>query len=506
MRFGNLLRSAVLAVSATALAACQTTAGGQGYGGGAGPQPNTAPVRSATEQRQGDSTHAQVVQRFGGEYRDARLQAYVDSIGRRIAAVSEQPNERWTFTVLDSPTVNAFATPGGYVYITRGMLALAENEAQLAGVIGHEIGHVTAGHGGERQERSAIAGLGLLLGAIGLSVMGADPSVARSALEIGQVAAGGVIASYSRQDEIEADYLGIRYLARAGYDPYAQAKILDNLAASTALDARTAGKEYDPNRVDFLASHPATGPRTREAIETARREGAIGTGGEIGEDRHLAAIDGMIWGQSRSQGVVEGTTFSHPVLGFTFSAPRGFRMTNTPAAVIADGPGNTRLVMDGARDPRGPLDSYIANQWSGDIARQVRTGRLANLERLTIGGLPAAQAVLPVQLQNGVYDALLVAIRYDGTLYRFTGLAPQGSSALPSLARAAASFRPLSAAERRAIPERRIEIVTVRPGDTAESLGRLMAVDEMAVERFRVLNGLRGGEQPREGRRVKIVR
>ena len=496
------LRGLVLALTTTALVACQPTGGG-GFSPGA--QPDTSPVRSASEQRQGDETHQKIVARFGGEYRNARVTSYVEGIGRRIARVSEQPNERWTFTVLDSPVVNAFAIPGGYVYVTRGLLALAENEAQLAGVIGHEIGHVTAGHGGARQERSTVAGLGLLLGAIGLSVLGADPGVTRGALQLGQVAAGGFIASYSRQDELEADWLGIRYLSRAGYDPYAQAEILDNLAASSELDARTAGRDYDPNRVDFLASHPATGPRTRQAIETARAEGAIDGQGELGTDRHLSAIDGMVWGQSREQGIVEGTTFSHPVLGFTFTAPRGYRLTNTPAAVLADGEG-TRLVLDGARDPGGSLDGYIAGTWAREIAQQTRTGRLGQVERYTINGLPAAQGVLPVQINNRVYDALLVAIRYDGKLYRFTGLAPQGSGRLTEISRATDTFRSLSRAERNATPERRIDIVTVRSGDTAESLGRRMAVDELGVERFRVLNGLRDREQPRAGERVKIVR
>ncbi|MBK0401108.1 M48 family metalloprotease [Limibaculum sp. M0105] len=504
MTLARLLRSAALALGASALVACQTTAGSGGFSGTSAPETST--VRSASEQRDGDSNHSKIVAQYGGEYRNAQVTSYVERVGRRVAAVSEQPNERWTFTVLDTPVVNAFATPGGYVYVTRGLLALAENEAQLAGVIGHEIGHVTAGHGGERQDRSTIAGLGLLLGAIGLSVMGADPALTRGALELGQVAAGGIVASYSRQDELEADHLGIRYLARAGYDPYAQAEFLDNLAASSALDARAAGKSYDANQVDFFASHPATGPRTRQAVDTARAEGAISGEGELGTDRYLAAINGMTYGQSPEQGIVEGTSFSHPVLGFAFDVPAGYRITNTPSAVVASGSGNTRIVFDGANDPGGALDNYIARQWAPQIAREVRTGQLQGLRQITINGLPAAQAVLPVQLQNGTYNALLVAVRLDGKLYRFTGLAPRGSNALDAMARSAQTFRRLSDAERRAIKARRIEIVTVGAGDTAESLGRRMAVDALPVERFRVLNGLSSGAQPARGEEVKLVR
>ncbi|MDT8345103.1 MAG: M48 family metalloprotease [Thermohalobaculum sp.] len=502
--WARLVRALMLGLGASALIACQTAGGAGGFTGGSVPE--TTPVRSAAEQREGDSAHAKIVARFGGAYGDAGVTAYVERIGRRVAAVSEQPNERWTFTVLDSPTVNAFAIPGGYVYVTRGLLALAANEAQLAGVIGHEIGHVTAEHGSARQDRSAAAGLGLLLGAVGLAVLGADPTVARGAMELGQAAAGGIVASYSRQDEIAADHLGIRYLARAGYDPYAQAEFLDSLAASSALDARAAGRAYDPNRVDFLASHPASGPRTRQAIDTARAEGAITGTGELGADRYLAAIDGLRWGQSPEQGVVEGTSFRHPVLGFGFDAPAGFRLTNTPAAVVAEGPGNARLILDGATDPGGALDSYVAGQWAGQIARQTRAGQIRNVERITIGGLPAARGVLPVTLQGASFDALLVAVRLDGKLYRFTGLAPSGARVLGDLDAAARSFRRLDAAQRRAIKGARVEIVTVRAGDTAESLGQRMAVDALPVDRFRVLNGLKPGEQPRPGDRVKLVR
>ena len=500
MGMRRVFRSTVLALGAAGLLACQSTGGP-----GTGATPGTSSTRSVAEQRRGDAAHEQVVAQFGGEYRNARVQSYVEDIGRRIAAISEQPNARWTFTVLDSPTVNAFATPGGYVYVTRGLVALAEDEAQLAGVIGHEIGHVTAGHGAERQGRSTMAGLGLLLGAVGLSVLGADPSMAQSALQIGQMAAGGIVASYSRQDELEADRLGIRYLAQAGYDPYAQAEFLENMAAASALQAREQGKGYDPDRVDFLSTHPATAARTREAIEIARSAGEIGRGGERGRERHLQVVEGMTYGQSPEQGFVQGNTFVHPKLGFAYTAPRGFQLSNTPAAVIATGPSSTRLILDGGRDPGGPLERYVAQDWAGAIARQARTGRIEALDTLTIDGLPAARGILPVQVQGSVYDALLVAIRNDGQIYRFTGLAPQGSPAIGEMMQAAESFRQLGAADLRGVEARRIEVVTVRAGDTVESLGRRMAGERYPVDAFRVLNGLQPGEPLRAGQQVKIV-
>jgi predicted Zn-dependent protease len=504
MRRNGLIGRAALALAALALTGCQHSYGQSGGAPAAQAVPQVVPVRSVAEQREGDRAHREVVAAFGGEYRDARLQAYVDGIGRRLAAVTEQPGARWTFTVLDSPTINAFAIPGGYVYVTRGLVALAGDEAQLAGVIGHEMGHVVAGHSSLRRDRAATANLGLLAGAIGLGLLGVDPDTAGALMDIGQVAAGGYLASHSRSDELAADNLGVRYLARAGYDPYAQAEFLDRLRAWEALQARIAGEAYDPNRVDFFSSHPATAERTRQAIELARGAGAFGA--ERGAERHLAAIDGIIWGDSARQGFVEGRTFSHTELGFTFTVPPGFTIRNASDRVTAAGPRGARFIFDGGRDPGGALTDYIARVWAPGIARSQRTGQLAGLQGGRVNGLDAAQAVLPVEVGGRVHEALLVAVRLDGTVYRITGLAPRGSGMLGALGEAARSFRRLPAAEAAGIRERRVQVVTAQPGDTAERLAGRMSADGHQLERFRVLNGLAPGEPVRAGQRLKLIR
>jgi predicted Zn-dependent protease len=502
MQFTRTVGNALLGLSALVLVACQPADNRR-----AGLAPQTSSVRSASEQREGDQNHAKVVAQFGGVYQNARITRYVNRIGQRIAAVSEQPNARWTFTVLDSPTVNAFAIPGGYVYVTRGLVALAGDEAQLAGVIGHEIGHVAAGHSALRRKRGTTAGLGLLAGAIGLSVLGVDPNVAGGLMDIGQQAAGGYLAQNSRGDELDADNLGIRYLVRAGYDPYAQADFIDRLGASSQLQARIAGGNYDPNRVDFFASHPATGPRTRQAIQVAQSTGAVGTvGANRNRDQFLATIDGMVYGDSAAQGFVDGRTFSHPKLRFTFSAPSGFKINNTANAVVASGPRKSRFVMDGGPDRGGDLTNYIARVWAPGIAKNNRTGQLTGLRRERINGLDSASAVLPVQINNQVYEALLVAYRLDGKLYRITGLTPRGSGLMPSIANAASTFRRLSGAEVGRLREKLIDIATVRSGDTPERLARNMNFDDYRVERFRVLNGLQPGAPLRARDRVKLVR
>ncbi|MBY8977390.1 M48 family metalloprotease [Rhodobacteraceae bacterium NNCM2] len=487
-------------ITAVAVAGCGTS--------GVRPdqQPETLAARSSSDQKIGDQNHSKIVQQYGGTYKNAKVTNYVTGIGNKLASVSEQPDAKWTFTVLDTPTVNAFALPGGYVYVTRGLLGLAEDEAELAGVLGHEIGHVTAGHSSLRQDRSTAAGVGLLVGSIGLGLLGVGGPAAQSLMTLGQTAAGGILADYSRGDELDADNLGIRYLAKAGYDPYAQADFLDSLGAASQLDAKIAGRGYNPNSVDFFASHPANAPRTRQAIQVAEKNGlAVDQNTDRGQARYLSIIDGLPYGDSPDQGFVDGRNFSHPKLRFAFSAPPGFAITNSSNAVVARGPQNALFIMDGGKDPGGDLTNYIKNGWVPALAKQTRVGQLRQLQSTKINGLPAALGILPMAVKGGTADVELVAIRLNGTVYRFTGIVPRGSNLLPEIDQAARSFRQLSAAEARNLKGKQIKVVTVGRGDTVASLSKRMKVDQFAEERFLVLNGMKAGDQVKAGQKVKLI-
>ena len=475
--------------------------------GASGGAPATSERRTDSAQRIGDENHPRILAQYGGAYRNEKLAAYVDELGRKLAAVTEQPQAKWTFTVLDTPTVNAFALPGGYVYVTRGLVALADDEAELAGVIGHEIGHVTAGHSALRQERGTVAGIGLLLGSVALAAAGIDDRAARGVLKLGEVAAGGILAGHSRSDELDADNLGIRYIARAGYDPYAQADFLDSMSDASALDSRIAGRAYDPESFDFFASHPANAPRTRKAIDVARDEGlAVREDATRNRDRFLDAVDGMTYGQNPDQGVVDGRDFSHPKLRFAYTAPPGFALTNTDDAVIARGPDKALFVMDGDGASGRDLTDYIDRDWKPELAKQMRLGRFRELRQTRINGLDAAYGTLPARTRDGAFDGLLVAVRMDETIYRFTGLAPQGSGGTGRMLDAARTFRRLSQSEADEIAARRIEIATVREGDTVAALAERMNVSGFEEDRFRLLNGLDPGDPLRPGDRVKLIR
>ena len=498
MGIANFARAAALSLTAISVAACAPPTGPSS---GA---PQTVAQRSNSDQRIGDENHPKILAQFGGEVSDRRLKSYVRDIGNRLAKQSEQPNAKWTFTVLDSPVVNAFALPGGYVYVTRGLVALANDEAELAGVIGHEIGHVTGAHGSQRQSRAGIAQIGVLAATIGGALLGLPSQSVQAINQLGNTLGQGYVASYSRSQEFEADKLGVRYIARAGYDPEAQADFLANLQDETSLQAKIAGGQYNPNRVDFFASHPATAQRVREAIRVAGAQG--GGDGPRNQDRFFSLIDGMTYGDSAEQGFVRGRTFSHPKLRFQFTMPQGFKIRNAAAAVTAAGPNGSGVIFDGEKHRGGSMDAYIARTWAPAIAKQARAGELQNLRRRTINGLPAATARLPVQTQNGVRILRMTAIRKGDRVYRFLGVQPQGQNALGDrMDRAAATFRNLSAADARKLKPYRVDIRTVRRGDTARTLSAKMPFDDFKIQRFRVLNGLREGETLRPGQKVKVI-
>ncbi|MEM7544154.1 MAG: M48 family metalloprotease [Pseudomonadota bacterium] len=503
MRLAKSLRSLIASVSILALASCAPAGGPQAPpGSGSGPQ--TVSQRSASDQRTGDQNHPKILAQFGGEIADERLKAYVRNIGQRLASQTEQPNARWTFTVLDSPVVNAFALPGGYIYVTRGLVALANDEAELASVIGHEIGHVTAAHSAQRQEQAGIAQLGVLGATIFGAAIGLSGPALQSVTQLGSTLGQGYVASYSRNQEFEADNLGIRYMAQSGYDPQAGSDFLANLQAETKLQARIAGGRYNPNRVDFFASHPATAQRVSQAAAIAQRLGVEGA--PRNRNRFLAAIDGMVYGDSAEQGFVRGQRFVHPKLRFEFTMPRQFKIQNSAAKVTAAGPNGSGIIFDGDRARGGSVDAYIARVWAPGIAENARVGQLSGLRRLNINGLSAAEAVLPVQTRNGVSILRMTAIRKGDTIYRFLGVQPQGQDGLARpMAQAARSFNALTAQQAARERPLRIGIRTVQRGDTVARLADQTPFNDFKRNRFRVLNGIPTGGAVRAGDKVKLI-
>jgi predicted Zn-dependent protease len=391
--------------------------------------------------------------------------------------------------VIDSDVVNAFALPGGYVHVTRGLLALANNEAEAAGVMAHETGHVVARHAASRTSQATLSsGLAALAGAI----LGSS-----AVAQAGQGLAGAYVAHYSRDQEFEADKLGVRYLRRAGFDPNAMADFLASLQANSELEGKIAGVKDES--LDIMASHPRTPDRVRAAIQEAGGGAPVKTPIEEREI-YLRKIDGMIYGDSPNNGFVRGNRFAHPGLGFGFEVPQNFKLINQPSQVTAKGPQGSAILFSQAQVNAAP----------GEYLRKISVGGapLGDIQPLTVNGMEAATGVIRGNTQQGPVELRVVAIRLDANaLYQFISLAPAQAAgqANDSFQRTVNSFHRLSAQEAASLRPLRIQVVKVQPGDTVQSLAERSAFPDHKLERFMVLNGLQQGEALRPGQLIKLV-
>lgn len=452
---------------------------------------------SAADKASGAKAHPQLLQEFGGAYAGAQA-GYVEGVGKRIAVQSGLSNAQGDFTVtlLNSPVNNAFAIPGGYVYVTRQLMALMNDEAELAGVLGHEVGHVAAQHGQRRQraaQRNAIGGA--LLQVLTGAVLGDSGVAGLLQKGIGQ---GSQLLTlrFSRTQEYEADDLGIRYLNKAGYDPRALSTMLASLAAQSSLDARLSGNARSVP--EWASTHPDPASRVTRAARAA--DATRSTSKTRNAERFLTALDGILYGDDPKQGVIQGARFLHPDMRLGFTAPQGFGMENGTSAVSVSGSGGQAQF--GAGSLGGSLDTYVSA-----VLGKVGGGAPpeGQVERTTVNGLPAAWRTVRANTQSGQVDLTVFAYDFGGgKAYHFLLITGAGSGVGP-FADMVRSVRRLSAEEAAQIKPRRIDLVTVKAGDTVQSLARRMAYTDQPLERFLVLNGLTANSSLRAGQRVKIV-
>ncbi len=439
----------------------------------------------------GAQQHPEMLREFGGRYEDAKLQAYVDRLGQTLAARTEVPGTRYTFTVLDSPIVNAFALPGGYVYVSRGLMALASSEAELAGVVGHEIGHVTARHAADRYGRGVLAQGGAAIAGIFLG---------QGAGQIAQKGAEAALASFSRGQELQADNLGIRYMTAANYDPREMAGFLASMGRHAQLEALLAGQPGKADQFSYLQTHPPTGDRAERAAAVASQMPSAHF--LVNQDAYLKAIDGMIYGDSPDHGLVRGRVFAHPGLGIRFEVPDGFRLLNGEQAVIALGPDDAQIVYSqGQAQGAFSAADYIANVWANGTA-------LTDLRPLTIDGLPAATAVTRLSGKDGPVFARLVAIvSGPGRYHRLLFLCPLSTADryMAGFQATAQGFRRLKPEEKAGLKPYRLKVVQVKPGQKVADFVAAMPLKDHAEERFRVLNNIPPGTEPRPGIWVKTI-
>jgi predicted Zn-dependent protease len=455
----------------------------------------TALMSPSQEEEVGAQEHAKIMRTYGAPSESDSRQLYIEYIGRKLAANTERPEVTYKFFLLDTPAINAFALPGGYVYVTRGLMEAANDEAELAGVIAHEIGHITARHSAERYSHGVLTSLG----ALAIATAASSPQMANA------MGAGTDLytRAYSRGQESEADALGIRYLAKAGYDPAAMARFLETLGRIDELENRAAGRPAGEDGASgYLATHPATADR----VSQARAEAQKYTGGAnlAYRDDFLKHVDGMVYGDSESQGFARGRSYYHPGIGIVFDAPQGYAIDNQPAQVVIKSPDSKIIaIFDSAGNPEhlSPAD-YVLKSWmKNDPA--VKT-----VSPLDMRGHAAATASFPGNINGAPVTIRILSIAWSPErFFRFQIAIPRDAAAarLDDLKRMTYSLRDLTPEEKASIKPNRVEIVTANPSDSDATLSARMAQPAMKDDWFRALNEMKPEDKVQAGGKYKII-
>lgn len=450
------------------------------------PDSELAP-RVGAAQRASDSEHLRLLSAFGGEYRAPNARAALDDVVKRLAKASEGQIGAYEITILNSPVVNAFALPNGRLYVTRGLLALANDTAEIASVLAHEIAHVTAQHAVERAERELESALVSQV----VSQVLKDPA-AGAAVQAGSKLS---LARFSRQQELTADQISVRNISRAGYDPYGAGRFLAALGRNTAFRSSAQNQSADDKRLDILSSHPSTPERVAAVTAAARQIGAPGIG-ERDSARWLTAVDGIAYGDDPRDGVVRGRRYLNSALRIAFAAPENFSLEAARDMVIGvSANGVQALRFDSVTlKPDQTLDAYVASGWIDGVDTTV-------VEKLDIAGQPAVIATG----KGTDWSFRLAAVQTGNRVYRFILAARGGADPERPMRSVIDSFRALTPAEAQAARPMQIHLAAAAAGDTPATMAARMPEQERAQELFLVLNGLDRNTALTPGQRYKIV-
>ena len=478
-----LVRSLLPLAAAAALTACATNP--------ATGKKEISLMSEAQEIQLGQQMDAEV-RRQMGVYDDPGLQKYVEGVGLKLARASERPNLPWHFTVVDAPAVNAFALPGGYIYITRGILPFLNDEAQLAGVLGHEIGHVTARHSAQQYTKATSAG-------VGLTLLGIFVPEARPLQGIAEQALGVLFMKHGRDDELQADQLGVQYAAASGWNPAGVAGMLTTLGR---LDEASGSRKGVPN---WLSTHPAPADRVDLIQPVIQQARAAMAREPVATDRaaFLERVDGIIYGDSPREGIVRGNQFLHPDLRLAVTFPQGWEIENTQAQVVAKEPERNHLMLlQLVQKPSGSVDQ-IAQQGMANAGFQQVNG-----EPTKINGMDAYVGTYQGAMQ-GLGNVVVMAahVVHERNVYVLAGLAPPNEfqSVQRQFELGIRSFRGLSREEAAGIRPNRVDIYTVRTGDTWQSIAQRTGEGTPKPTTLAIMNNYEPTQPPRTGDRVKVV-
>lgn len=451
------------------------------------------PVVSEAEQRVGAQQHPLLLAEFGGSYAGSQA-TYLARVGSRIASAADLEGQ-CTFTLVNTDVVNAFAVPGCYIYVTRGLMSLVGSEDELASVLAHEVGHIAGEHAEQQQRRAklrnlGVAAIGAITGSAGLTRLAGS-------------AAAFFTLRYSRKHEFQADELGLRYLQQAGYDPFAATDMLGALDRHQAFLTGTAAGDQAKSIPEWALTHPYTENRITRTAEAAREAGfAPDTHDEL-EARYLRQLDGLLYGDDPEQGFVLGRRFAHPVMRIAFDAPQGFSLTNSPQSILINGPDGLRGEFGGGPLPAGGLRAYSQAVLAGLLGNVPMVDTTA--EDVVVNGLPARFQQAAVTTERG--EVVISVAAYStgpSSAYHFVMVSSPEAQPQRAIAELFRSFRNLSEAEASTLRPRVIDVISARPGDTLQSLASRMA-SERPRDLFLALNGRAANQPVKAGEMIKLV-
>ena len=446
---------------------------------------------SVEQEKKIGAEEAKKVQDHMGLLDERALTAYLDALGQRLAIESPRQDVSYQFHGVDAADPNAFALPGGYIYVTRGLLALTNSEDELAGVVGHEIGHVAARHTVQRISKQGpfAAVFGIASGITGLI----SPFVGNLIGGIGDFTQSLIFSPYSRSQETESDRVGQEMAAKAGWDPAGLSRFLSTLEREMELMSK------GPQRHSFFDSHPATPDRVAKTTEHAKQLKQVSRE-PISASRavFLSRLDGLIVGQRAANGMIQGRTFIHPDMNFFLEFPEKWQIENSRQKLVAVAPdGNAAVMVSAVAEGNDPLDGARA------VENTAKVSILNKTQRMTVNGLPAAHTQMDADGKIGVD---LTWIAHAGLIYQVTGLAPKSKfdSNRPVFTTVAHSFRPLSSEERAGVKEKRIRLIKANAGETIEALAA-RSNSAWTKEEIAVANALSVKDVLQEGQLVKVT-
>ena len=480
------MRNALLGLSLVALSACTSLPGARIAVSQTGDNPAPTVVPEGTDPDDaviGRREHPRIIASYGGVYSDRPAEIMVARIVGRLLAAADQPNAQFQVTILDSSEVNAFALPGGYIYVTRGILALASDTSELAAVLAHEIAHVTLRHARARTDRTRTTEI---VDKVITGVFGGDTSTDASANRTRES-----LAAFGQAQELEADREGIKFAGKAGYDPQAAARFLGVMSRFATFSAGT-GKSED----GFLSSHPSTPARIQKAVDTATEMFGPSTAGEVDRAGYLSSISGLTFGDSPAQGTIIGQRFVHSASKFTFTVPAGYSLQNSQSAVVGVAGDGEAVRFDSADvQANMALTDYLKSGWIAGL-------KADSVVSLSANGIEMASGVA----QTDQWFFRVSVMRLDGQVYRFIFAAKADSARFAAGAEATLqSFRRTVASDLSQVSKVAIRIVTAKPGDTADSLARQMRGLNRGTDLFYIINDLYPGDPVVPGEAYKVV-